>query len=71
MEICYETAADPPESGSDRWTELRQLGESVESEWVALGQALGGRGRDPVRKWLGWALYRLAARVNPEIEERD
>lgn len=77
MEICYETARESVEPGSapanDRWSELRQrlelLRESVDSEWAAVGQALTGT--TPVRKWLGWALYRVAARVNPEIHERD
>lgn len=77
MEIGCETAGDSaesdPSSSTHRWSELRQrlevLRESVDSEWTAVGQALSGP--TPVRKWLGWALYRMAARVNPEIDERD
>jgi hypothetical protein len=50
----------------ERWTELR---DSVGSEWSAARQALSGPGTAPARKWLGWALYRLATRVNPEIRD--
>jgi hypothetical protein len=50
-----------------RWDELVQ---SVDSEWSAAREALAGPGAEPIRKWLGWALYRLAARVNPEILDR-
>ena len=50
-----------------RWDDLR---ESVDSEWSAAREALAGPGTEPIRKWLGWALYRLAARVNPEILDR-
>ena len=50
-----------------RWDEVR---ESVDSEWSAAREALAGPGTEPIRKWLGWALYRLAARVNPEIRDR-
>ena len=50
-----------------RWDDLR---ESVDSEWSAAREALAGPGAEPIRKWLGWALYRLAARVNPEILDR-
>ena len=44
--------------------------DSVGSEWSAAREALAGPGAEPFRKWLGWALYRLAARVNPEIHDR-
>ena len=47
---------------SQRWEALR---DSVDSEWSAAREALADP--DAFRKWLGWALYRLAARVNPEI----
>jgi hypothetical protein len=50
-----------------RWDDLVQ---SVDSEWSAAREALAGPGTEPIRKWLGWALYRLAARVNPEILDR-
>ena len=40
--------------------------DSVDSEWSAAREAFAG-GTEPFRKWLGWALYRLAARVNPDI----
>ena len=50
-----------------RWDDLL---ESVDSEWSAAREALAGPGTEPIRKWLGWALYRLAARVNPEILDR-
>jgi hypothetical protein len=50
-----------------RWDDLL---ESVDSEWSAAREALTGPGTEPIRKWLGWALYRLAARVNPEILDR-
>ena len=80
MEICSEpisdhrTAADPAtetllrrrEEWALRWEELR---ESVDSEWSAAFHALTSPGTEPIRKWLGWALYRLAARVNPEIRD--
>jgi len=45
------------------------LVDSVDSEWSAAREALAGPGTEPFRKWLGWALYRLAARVNPEIHD--
>jgi len=50
-----------------RWEELL---ESVDSEWSAAREALAGPGTEPFRKWIGWVLYRLAARVNPEIVDR-
>ena len=50
-----------------RWDALV---ESVDSEWSAAREALAGPGTEPIRKWFGWALYRLAARVNPEILDR-
>ena len=50
-----------------RWDDLL---ESVDSEWSAAREALAGPGTQSIRKWLGWALYRLAARVNPEILDR-
>ena len=49
-----------------RWEALR---DTVDSEWSAAREALAGPGAEPFRKWLGWALYRLAARVNPEIRD--
>ena len=49
-----------------RWEALR---DTVDSEWSAAREALAGPGTEPFRKWLGWALYRLAARVNPEIRD--
>ena len=55
-------------SGVESWVVL--LKESVDSEWSAAREALAGPGTEPFRKWLGWALYRLAARVNPEIRDR-
>ena len=42
---------------------------AVDSEWSAAREAFAGPGTEPIRKWLGWALYRLAARVNPEIRD--
>jgi len=47
-----------------RWEEWR---DSVDSEWSAAREALAALGSGAFRKWLGWALYRIAARVNPEI----
>ena len=52
------------ESWTQRW---QTLVDTVDSEWSAAREALAGPGTEPFRKWLGWALYRLAARVNPEI----
>ncbi len=49
-----------------RWEALL---DTVDSEWNAAREALAGPGTEPFRKWLGWALYRLAARVNPEIRD--
>jgi hypothetical protein len=49
-----------------RWEALL---DTVDSEWSAAREALAGPGTEPFRKWLGWALYRLAARVNPEIRD--
>jgi len=43
--------------------------DTVDSEWSAAREALAGPGTEPFRKWLGWALYRLATRVNPEIRD--
>jgi len=50
-----------------RWGELL---DTFSSEWSAARHAFAGPGTEPLRKWLGWALYRLAARVNPEIREQ-
>ncbi len=64
-----ETCTEPTDDRGDwalRWEELL---ESVDSEWSAAREALSGPGTQPLRKWLGWALYRLAARVNPEISD--
>jgi len=47
-----------------RWEALL---DTVDSEWSAAREALAGPGTEPFRKWLGWALYRHAARVNPDI----
>ena len=79
METCYEPMADGGVGTADatatpggwrellaRWQELR---EQVDSEWNAAYEALRSPGTEPARKWLGWALYRLAARVNPEITD--
>jgi hypothetical protein len=69
------TAADPAETGTllrrrDEWVlRWEDLRESVDSEWSAAFQALTSPGTEPIRKWLGWVLYRLAARVNPEIRD--
>ena len=35
--------------------------------WNELLESFSSAGPDAFRKWLGWALYRIAARVNPEI----
>jgi len=43
--------------------------DTVDSEWSAAREAFAGPGTEPFRKWLGWALYRLATRVNPEIRD--
>jgi len=78
VETCTEpitdrrtSAEDPAETRlrrrdewAERWEDLR---ESVDSEWSAAFQALTSPGTQPIRKWLGWALYRIATRVNPEI----
>ena len=48
-----------------RWEELL---DSFSSEWSAAREAFAG-GTEPFRKWLGWALYRLATHVNPEIRD--
>ena len=76
METCYDSiGATAPEEASPtprRWSELRahwvDLRERVDSEWSAAREAFSGR--EPARKWLGWALYRLAASVNPEIRDQ-
>ena len=77
VESCTEPSIERPAGGPaeallrrrDEWIRrLEDLRESVDSEWSAASQAL--RGAEPMRKWLGWALYRLAARVNPEIDEQ-
>ena len=47
-----------------RWAALL---DTVDSEWSAAREAFTGAGTEAFRKWLGWALYRIAARVNPEI----
>ena len=54
------------ESRTETWTlRWEALRDNVDSEWNAAREAFAGA--EPFRKWLGWALYRLAARVNPEI----
>ena len=78
METCYEplktdAGVEPGDASRmrGRWRELRaqwnEWRELVGSEWNAAYEAL--RGPEPARKWLGWALYRLATRVNPEIRD--
>ena len=47
-----------------RWEALL---DTVDSEWSAAREAFTSAGTEALRKWLGWALYRIAARVNPEI----
>ncbi len=49
-----------------RWESLLS---SVDSELSAAREAFAGPGTEPIRKWLGWALYRLATRLNPEIRD--
>ena len=53
-------------------TQVGQGIEAVASELRAARQALpvGRQGVRNFRKWLGWASYRFAAWVNPEIDER-
>jgi hypothetical protein len=75
MEPCFETAgsaaSEEASATPGRWTELQsrwiEVRERVDSEWSAAREALAGP--EPARKWLGWALYRLATRVNPEISD--
>ena len=75
METCYDSIGEAPPEGASpttpRWSELRtrwvDLRERVDSEWSAAREAFSGP--EPARKWLGWALYRLAASVNPEIRD--
>ncbi len=56
------------ESRTEMWTlRWEALRDTVDSEWSAAREAFAGPG--PFRKWLGWALYRLAASVNPEIRD--
>ena len=57
---------EPRRDWTLRWEALL---DTVDSEWSAAREALAGPGTEPFRKWLGWALYRLAARVNPEIRD--
>jgi hypothetical protein len=62
-----ETCTEPDRGDwTLRWDELI---DTVDSEWNAAREAFAGPGTEPLRKWLGWALYRLAARVNPEIRD--
>ena len=83
METCSDPitgpgvdTAGPAASGPRRWERFEEwtqrweaLRESVDSEWNAAFEAFTTPGSDSARKWLGWALYRLAARVNPEIHD--
>jgi hypothetical protein len=56
------------ETRAERWTvRWEELRDTVDSEWSAAREAFAGPGTEPLRKWLGWALYRIAARLNPEI----
>ncbi len=48
------------------WQDFR---ESLDSEWSAAYEAFSTPDGEARRKWLGWALYRLAARVNPEVRD--
>ena len=45
----------------------RRLAQRIASELAAA--AAGCQDLSSFRKWLGWLLFRLAVRVNPEIEE--
>ena len=71
METTAESIAGARRAAGPRWEALaervRELRESADSEWSALSEAFDGPGTDSLRKWLGWALYRLARRVNPEV----
>ncbi|MEM7410061.1 MAG: hypothetical protein AAF430_07505 [Myxococcota bacterium] len=74
FEAGSEAGADP-RSATSRfpqawWRFASEFGEDVASEWKALAEALTAPGSGEPRKWLGWALFRLAARVNPEVRER-
>ena len=53
------------------WGRIDELRDDVASEWRAFAAALAAPGGGDARKWLGWALYRLAARVNPDVGDRD
>ena len=68
-----ETCTEPIEGGApprgDWAVRVEEWIESVDSEWSAAREAFAGPGTEPIRKWLGWALYRLAARLNPEIDD--
>ena len=68
-----ETCTDPIDGGApprgDGTVRVEEWIESVDSEWSAAREAFAGPGTEPIRKWLGWALYRLAARLNPEIDD--
>ena len=58
----------PVESRTELWTlRWQALRDTVDSEWSAAREAFMTPGTEAFRKWLGWALYRIAARVNPEI----
>ncbi len=50
------------------WSSAR---ERADSEFHALAEGLpvGRQGPVRFRKWLGWALFRLAAWVNPEVAD--
>ena len=66
------TDPDAPAVGArwEAWTQSwRDFWESVDSEWSAAYEAFTAPDVEASRKWLGWALYRLAARVNPEIRD--
>jgi len=54
------------EAWTQSWESFR---ESLDSEWNAAFEAFTTPDAEARRKWLGWALYRLAARVNPEIQD--
>jgi hypothetical protein len=69
VETCTEPADGGGRPRSDWTLRFEEWVESVDSEWSAAREAFAGPGTEPIRKWLGWALYRLAARLNPEIDD--
>jgi hypothetical protein len=70
VETRAASFAQRAEASEDHWTGGPALGGAARHRRFGVERRARGVRRPrhgAARKWLGWALYRIAARVNPEI----